>query len=122
MSGPAFPQIDDPDEPVTMTRAQAVNLAISAERGEALSNWIATTALFGHARPGNTLDYAHHIEEWTAEAFVRDFVAWTSGRERFAPGCADRLREWGMAEAGIRSGRIMQELGLDGSAREEKTA
>lgn len=111
-AGPQFPVIENPDEPVTMTRSQAVNLAISAERGQALEAWIAATSLLGHSRPGNTLDYMHDETPGSADAFVRDFVAWTSGRDKYAPGCEERLREWGMHEAGIRAGRVAELLGL----------
>jgi hypothetical protein len=116
MSGPVFPVIENPDELITMTRSDAVNLAISAERGEALAAWIASTALLGHTRPGNTLDYMPTPEPWSAQAFIRDFVAWTSGREQYAPGCADRLREWGTHEAGQRMDRVADKLGLGRTA------
>lgn len=112
MSAPHVPDIENPDEMVTMTRRDAVNLAIAAERGEALTAWIAATALFGHTRPGNTLEYMPTPEPWTTKSFIRDFVAWTSGREAMAPGCAERLREWGMEEAGQRMGRAAESLGL----------
>ena len=95
-----------------MTRAQAANLIVSAQRGEALQTWIATTTLLGHTRPGHTLEYVH-VEEWTAMAFVRDFVAWTSGRKSLAPGCEERLREWGMVEARERMTVAADALGLD---------
>ena len=78
MSGPEFVNVENPDELVTMTRAQAANLIVSAQRGEALQTWIATTTLLGHTRPGHTLEYVH-VEEWTAMAFVRDMV---EARER----------------------------------------
>jgi len=114
MNEPIFPVIENPDELVTMTRSEAVNLAISAQRGEALSAWIAATALLGHTKPGHTLEYMPTAEAWSAGAFIRDFVAWTSGRENLAPGCADRLREWGMVESGLRMTRVSNDLGLSG--------
>ena len=78
---------------VTFRRDEATSLLINAARGLALSNWIASTVLLGHASPGSTLDYVH-VEPGTDAAFLKDFVAWTSGRKTLAPGCDDRLREW----------------------------
>ena len=113
-----YAAIDNPDEPVTLTRGQLFDLAIAAERGQALAGWIAATSLVGHSRPGNTLDYMPAAEPGSGDAFVRDFVAWTSGRFDYAPGCEDRLREYGMQEAANRAGRVAEELGLaDGLRR-----
>lgn len=98
------------DDTVTMSRSEAVALAIAAGRGEALAAWIATTALLGHSRPGSTLDYMPPPEPWSTQAFIRDFVAWTSGRDKYAPGCADRLREWGLEESALRMDRATAAL------------
>jgi len=83
----------------TLGREEAAQLLQAAEHGTALANWITTTALLGHASPGSTLDYVH-VEPGTYAAFLKDFVAWTSGRKELAPGCDTRLREWGAAAIG----------------------
>lgn len=89
------------DDDVTFTREQATALLIAAERGMALQNWLDTTQLLGHTTPAGSLDYVHP-EEGSAGAFVKDFVAWTSGRRHLAPGCEERLREF--AQDGLREG------------------
>lgn len=99
------------DDMVSVPRAELEAIFIQAQRGSALEAWIATTALLGHTRPGHSLEYIH-TEEWSAMAFVRDFVAWTSGRTSLAPGCEQRLREWGMEEAGNRMNLAAESLGL----------
>lgn len=66
--------------------------------GKALLNWVATTVQVGHSSPGMTLDYVHLDDslgdESAAPLIVRDFVAWTSGRQHLAEGAEERLRRW----------------------------
>jgi hypothetical protein len=58
--------------------------------GHSLLNWINMTAMLGHTRPGNSLDYVGPSgNPWTD--LVYDFVAWTSGRDSHAPLAADSL-------------------------------
>jgi hypothetical protein len=90
------------DDMVTIPREVLVAAYESAQRGDALAAWVAATAQLGHASPGSTLDYMPTPEPRTHQAFVHDFVAWTSGRKSFAPGCAERLRAWGAEEARLR--------------------
>ena len=94
---------------VTLTKEQAAALLISAQRGDALAGWISTTALLGHTSPAGALDYLHP-QPGTAQAFVADFVAWTSGRKDMAPGCEVRLREWGMDEYRERMSSVADRL------------
>lgn len=93
------------EETVTLPIEQARALAAAAMYGDALMGWIASTALTGHASPGSTLDYVQP-EAWSGQAFVADFVAWTSGRKHMRPDCEDRLREWGMTQATQRMGSL----------------
>ena len=66
--------------------------------GRSLLNWINMTAVLGHTRPGNSLDYIGHAgTPWSD--LVHDFVAWTSGRDRFAPSAAESLTAY-MHESG----------------------
>lgn len=96
------------DDNVTMTRDQLRALAIAAERGLALDAWVANVVLLGHASPSGGLDYTHP-EEGSATAFIKDFVAWTCGRKHTAPGCEERLREFGAVEARAR----LEQVGAD---------
>lgn len=82
---------------VTVDREHLRIVLLAATRGMALENAIATTCALGHSSPGGLLDYTKHRGDHSAEDFVRDFIAWTSGRKRLAPGCEERLREFGGA-------------------------
>jgi hypothetical protein len=93
------------NDTVTLDRKDAQALLNMALIGNAVQAFVANCAMFGHASPAGTLDY-WHAEPWTADAFVKDFVAWTSGRRHMAEGCEDRLREWGLEEARIRMNRV----------------
>lgn len=66
--------------------------------GKALLNMVVVTVQLGHVSPGMSLDYIHlnDIEEGESAApmIVRDFVAWTSGRQHLAEGAEERLRAW----------------------------
>lgn len=88
------------NDTVTLDRKDAQNLLNKALLGDAVQAIIANCAM---------LDYSH-AEPGTHAAFVEDFVAWTSGRRHMAPGCEDRLREWGLEEARIRMERVSAEL------------
>jgi hypothetical protein len=62
--------------------------------GESLLSWMSAVTRLGHSSPASTLDYTK--DPWNVDSpfplIVRDFVAWTSGREELAPGCEERLR------------------------------
>lgn len=75
--------------------------------GQAFLGWLATTQMLGHDSPGNSLEYVHlDAESGSCPKIMRDFVAWTSGRKRFAPGCDERLAafildtKWAAAKMG----------------------
>lgn len=64
--------------------------------GAALLGWIAATTAMRHASPRGGLDYLA-VEDGTAGALVRDFVASACGHPGLVPGCRDRLHALGMA-------------------------
>lgn len=94
-----------PDDTVTLPRDAVVELLRQAQVGAALEGWLAVTTTLGHSSPGSSLDYGARPEPGTPEAFVRDFVAWTSHHPSKSPGCEERLREFGVAEACRRMAR-----------------
>jgi hypothetical protein len=97
------------DEMVTVPRAALEAAFEAAQRGDVLAGWISATAQLGHASPGMSLDYMPTPEPFSAQAFVHDFVAWTSGRKSFAPGCEERLRKWGIEEARLRTEEFLKQ-------------
>lgn len=65
-----------------------------AEVGAAVLGWIAAMRGLRHASPRGGLDYLA-VEEGSAGALVRDFVASSSGHPGLVPGCRERLDELG---------------------------
>lgn len=53
--------------------------------GSAVLNWAEAVHRLGHASPASTLDYTTTLNDLSA-LIVRDFVAWTCGRENTVPG------------------------------------
>lgn len=60
------------------------------EIGSAFLGWITAMAALGHASPRGGLDYLA-VEEGSASALVRDFVACTIGHPGLVPGSKERL-------------------------------
>lgn len=62
--------------------------------GHAVIDWIMTVQRLGHASPASTLDYTTGLGDMFS-MIVRDFVAWTCGREDMVPGDPkERLYAW----------------------------
>lgn len=66
----------------------------SEDIGRALLGWIAATSAMRHASPRGGLDYLT-VEEGSAGALVRDFVACTTGHPGLVPGAKERLGRLG---------------------------
>lgn len=104
----------------TVPTPSAVDLALI---GAAVLNSVCTTFHIGHASPGMTLDYLHSLDtlgddESAAPTIVRDFVAWTSGREDVVPGARDRLEQFIVASGWYREqvgrmGELMSDVPVE---------
>ena len=102
------PPVARPIGDTTVTPLQLMDL------GAKLLNAAATVELLGHASPGSALDY------WHADSFVRDFVAWTSGRKHMAEGCEERVRQYVKDNGWDKY--VLQQAGPMGSAREAQAS
>lgn len=77
--------------------------------GRAVFDHIGVTAQLGHSSPGDSLDYLRQpIDEdayFDANAMLRDFIVWTSGRKRINPDAEASVRAffaasgWGVEQA-----------------------
>ncbi|MBD3924303.1 hypothetical protein IEZ26_06690 [Nocardioides cavernae] len=61
--------------------------------GASMLSTISTIAINGWSSPGSSLDYTGQVSD-PHTMLVRDFVAWTSHRNKLADGCEERLRSY----------------------------
>lgn len=96
---------------VTIPRETFLMLMEYAQRAEAFAGIVAACVQLGHDNPGATLDYVHGVEPGSPKAWAVDYTAWVARRPARAPGCEERLRDWGAEEARIRAARLSQAMG-----------